>query len=383
MIEPPPYGHGTLAEVVPSVLASLGVEGFANTLGLSPTARACVLVVDGLGWELVRDHPAGAPFLATLVDGSEPISAVFPSTTAASLASLGTGLPPGEHGLVGYTFAVPGRDRPMNALRWELYGIGPHVDLAGECPPERVQPHPTLMQRAEVAGMPVSVVGPRDHERSPLTRAILRGGRYVVADEAGALVERTSEALSATARAAVYAYYPWLDAAAHIHGVASERWDEQLRIVDGIVAGIAERLRPGAVLYVTADHGMVDADPGELADVGDEPAFLAGVRALGGEARMRHVYARPGAAGDVLATWSDLLAGRARVMSDEQVVAEGWFGPRVEDHARPRIGDVVAAMIAPGGVVQREVDPLQASLRSHHGSATPRELRVPLFRFLP
>ena len=239
MIQPPPYGHGTLAEVVPSVLASLGLDGFENTLELPASERACVLVVDGLGWELVRDHAGGAPFLARLLEGSEAISAVFPSTTAASLASLGTGLPPGEHGLVGYTFVVPGRDRPMNALRWELYGIGPHVELADEQPPESVQPHATLLQRAEWTGLTVWVVGPRDHERSPLTRAILRGGRYLAADEPDAVIERASAALASTERTAVYAYYPWLDAAAHIHGVVSERWSEQLAVVDGMAAAIA------------------------------------------------------------------------------------------------------------------------------------------------
>ena len=167
MIEPvsaPPYGERTLAEVVPSVLDAAGVEGFTNALGIAPTDRACLVVVDGLGWELVRDHRAGAPFLSELFEGSRPISAVFPSTTAASLASLGTGLPPGEHGLVGYTFAVPGHARPMNALRWELYGIGEHVDLVDEFPPERIQRHPTLMQRAEAAGLPVTVVGPAEHD---------------------------------------------------------------------------------------------------------------------------------------------------------------------------------------------------------------------------
>lgn len=378
-LRPPPYGTRTLAEVVPSVLAAVGLAGFANPLGLRPVGRACVLVIDGLGWELVRSHLDDAPFVATLFEGSEPISAVFPSTTAASLASLGTGLPPGEHGLVGYTFAVPGHLRPMNALRWELYGIGENVSLVDEFPPERVQPHPTLMQRAEAAGLPMVVVGPAEHRDTPLTRAILRGGRYVGAVDVPGLIAAAADAIGEVGRGVVYAYYPWLDTAAHLFGVGSDPWLEQLGTVDGIVRGIAERLPPRSALFVTADHGTVDVAPEDQVDVADHPALLFGVRALGGEARARHVYARDGADGDVLAGWRDTLGNRALVVPRAEAIDAGWFGPRVRDAVRPRIGDVVAVMLAGGAVVQRDVDPMQVTFRGHHGSMTEAELHVPLF----
>ena len=384
MIEPvsaPPYGERTLAEVVPSVLDAAGVEGFTNALGIAPTDRACLVVVDGLGWELVRDHRAGAPFLSELFEGSRPISAVFPSTTAASLASLGTGLPPGEHGLVGYTFAVPGHARPMNALRWELYGIGEHVDLVDEFPPERIQRHPTLMQRAEAAGLPVTVVGPAEHDGTPLTRAILRGGRYVGAVDVPSLIRSASESMSPGERGVAYVYYPWLDTAAHLAGVGSDQWLDQLGTVDGIVHGIAAGLPAGTALFVTADHGIVDIGPEDQIDVADHPALAEGVRMLGGEARARHVYTRDGAVADVVEAWRAELGARAVVVQREEAIAARWFGPLVADDVRPRIGDVVAAFVGPGGVVQRAVDPMQVSFRGHHGSMTDAELRVPLFEF--
>jgi hypothetical protein len=62
----------------------------------------------------------------------------------------------------------------------------------------------------------------------------------------------------------------------------------------------------------------------------------------------------------------------------DEAIAEGWFGPRVTDEVRPRIGDVVAAAHAPIGVFERAVDPMQAMLVGHHGSMTPGEQLVPL-----
>lgn len=103
----PRYGAGTLADVVPSVLAGMEVPGMINVLGLPPASRVCLLLVDGLGWRLLRSHEAEAPFLSSLAAEGEPITAGFPATTATSVASVGTGLPSGEHGLVA-TRSPPG-----------------------------------------------------------------------------------------------------------------------------------------------------------------------------------------------------------------------------------------------------------------------------------
>ena len=115
----PNYGTGSLPDLACSLLASLGVDGEPNPLQLPPTARACLLIVDGLGWELLRDHPAAAPFLSELTTTGRALTAGFPATTVTSLSSLGTGLTPGQHGMLGYQVAVPGTGRLLNGLRWD------------------------------------------------------------------------------------------------------------------------------------------------------------------------------------------------------------------------------------------------------------------------
>ena len=117
-MEIPRYGSGALADVVPSLLAGLDVLGAVNVLGVPAAKRVCLLLVDGLGWELLRAHADTAPFLASLA--GPPITAGFPSSTATSIAALGTGLPTGEHGLVGYTFDTG--DQLLNALGWNHHG---------------------------------------------------------------------------------------------------------------------------------------------------------------------------------------------------------------------------------------------------------------------
>jgi hypothetical protein len=378
---PPPtprYGEASLADLVPSVLSALGLLGFANPLGLEPLSGVCVVVFDGLGWVQLREHADTAPFMAAAAEDGRALTAGFPSTTSASLASLGTGLPPGEHGLVGYTFAIPGYERPLNSLLWELYGIGPKVDLREEIVPEQFQPLPTLLERSEAAGLPVTVIGPPEHARSPLTRAILRGGRYEGAHTMGELVSATMAQFVAAPRAAVYAYHPFLDTIGHLMGVGSPDWLEYLGKVDEAAAALAGRLPAGWALVITGDHGMVNLAADERIDVDELSGLGKGVRFLAGEARARHVHVEPGAEEDVLASWQESLGDRMWIVSKEEAIASGWFGPRVVDRVRPRIGDVVAAARAPVGVFQKEVDPLQFTLIGHHGSMTPEEQLVPL-----
>ena len=74
----PSYGTSTLADLSASILASLQPEAppEQNVLDLAPAQRACLLIVDGLGWELLRDHPAAAPFLSELARNSRPMMKV-------------------------------------------------------------------------------------------------------------------------------------------------------------------------------------------------------------------------------------------------------------------------------------------------------------------
>jgi len=373
----PRYGEASLADLVPSLLAALDVPGMANPLGVEPLRRVCLLVVDGLGWEALLEVRGWAPTLAAATERGRPLTTGFPSTTAASLCSIGTGRPPGEHGLVGYTIALPGMDRAFNCLRWAPYGMGATKDLRDRVVPEQLQPLETAFERAARDDVAVHLVGQREFAKSGFTRAALRGGDYHGVHSVGDLVATAVRALGEGRRSFVYAYDPTLDRTGHVRGVGSLAWRLQLAHVDLLVRQLVERLPRGGALVVTGDHGMVDLRAEQRLDLADEPELASGVRLLAGEARARHVYARPGAAGDVLATWRALLGDAMWVLPGEQAVEAGWFGPRLADHVRPRIGDVVAAAFGPVGVVQREIDPTQAQLTGHHGSLTSAELLVP------
>ena len=367
-VEPtlPRYAESSLDAFATSMLASLGVSGEPNPLGFEPAERVCWLLVDGLGWELLSAHPAAAPFLSELAMTAAPLTAGFPATTATSMATIGTGRPPGRHGLLGYQVAIPGTGRLLNALRWD-----DAVD------PVRWQPGSTIFERAVSAGVRALRVAPGALRKSGLSVAAMRGAEYVAADTNGALISRAVGALGEGAPALASVYYGDLDSTGHVLGCGSDAWQYELAHVDKLAEQLAGALPHGTVLHVTADHGMTDVPAGERIDFDALAQLRDGVALLGGEPRARHVYCKPGAAPDVLAAWSEELGDRAWVVSRDQAVADGWFGP-VDAEFSARIGDVVAAPSGPHAIVATKAEPRESALIGMHGSLTPSDQLVPL-----
>ena len=363
----PAYQDRSLGDVLPAVAASMGVDpGFGPTsLRLPQSQKYVVFLVDGLGYELLRDHRDEAPFLHALLDAQPPATAGVPSTTATSLTSLGTALTPGMHGIVGYTSRIPGSDRLLNALLWDA-----DVDA------REWQPHPTAFARFAAAGVHTTVVNKRDFARSGLTVAGQRGAEFVGADRVG---ERLAAVLEASGQAPslAYMYDGDLDWTGHAYGVRSVQWRQQLSMIDAEAEHLREELPADVRIVVVADHGMVDCPLESRIDVDDEPDLQAGIVVLGGEARFRHLYCRGGAVDDVLAAWRGLLGERAEVLTRDDALARGWFG-ELSPPVRPRIGDVLVACRGDFAVQSLSAFPHETRLLGMHGSLTSAEMLIPV-----
>jgi Type I phosphodiesterase / nucleotide pyrophosphatase len=362
----PRYGDESLADILPAVLGALGVPGEHNGLGLPLARRYCVLVVDGLGWRLLRSHPVQAQFLSSLT--GRAVTAGVPTTTATSLTSLGTGLTPGRHGVLGYTTRKPGtRDVLLNALKWD-----------DDVDPRSYQPHPTVFERAASAGVSVAVLGQRKFARSGLTGAGLRSPNFQPADSLGERVALAAAACENSAEPSlVYVYDGDLDFTGHARGCGSAAWRHQLSLLDRFAEELYDALPAGTAMLVTADHGMVDVAPEQRIDVDDVPALREGVELVAGEARFRHVYSLDGAASDALAAWREVMGDRAVVLLRDDAVARGWFGA-AEMRTLDRIGDVVVAVNGDCAIERRSVFPIESKLIGLHGALTADEMLVPL-----
>ncbi|GBG35663.1 alkaline phosphatase family protein [Mycobacterium montefiorense] len=356
----------------------LGVPDAVDRLAVTESVakqvdRVAVVLVDGLGWHLLPELAGSAPLLASVLTGGtgrmSELTCTFPSTTPSSLVSLGTGAPPGAHGILGFTVNVPGTDRVLTHIYWR-----------DDPPYAEWQPVPTWFERLTQSGVTARAVLPALFIGSGLTDAAYRGAGFRPTAPTDDYAQHVIDELSA-APGLVYAYTADLDTAAHVFGIGSPHWHEAAARIDALLTRLVDALPPNAALLVTADHGGLNVPPQARVDLDTDTRLSAGIQVVAGEPRVRYLHTEPGAAADVQATWRELLDGRAAVYSREQAVATGMFGPVNPQHLA-RIGDVVVICTGDTAVLATKHEPPEvARLIGFHGSATAAEMAIPLIVF--
>ncbi|MFN3706997.1 alkaline phosphatase family protein [Microcella sp.] len=370
MLPAPPGSTRTLGDVLSSALSA--IRGEVNPLALPATRSAAVVLVDGLGAHPLAAHRGHARRLtAAIPKRGGTIHSAFPTTTAAALATLTTGRPAGEHGLVGYSAHDADGDRVLNLLTgWD-----------SSAHPEAWQRHETLFERAATQGIEPIVVAARRYADSGFTRAVLRGARFVAAESIADRMARTRELLAGSEPRLIYTYVPELDKAGHATGTASARWLHRLEELD---AALAQPLAPaGTGALLTADHGMLDIAPHARRVIGADDELWRGVRHVAGEPRCLHLVADdPAEVAGILARWTAREGARSWVVTRDEAIDAGWFGGPVEPAIASRIGDVIVA--ARAAVVyydERTATDRSLAMVGQHGSFSDAETRIPLARF--
>lgn len=358
----PEYEGMALNNLLPSILARL--EGRHPTIEIPHARQYVIVLIDGLGHHLLREYANHADRVAGLP--SQRLTCGVPSTTAASLMSLGCGCTPGRHGVVGYTFVEPTLDAVVHALTWEN---GPD-DIEG------FRQEATLFRRMASAGHPSAAVTLGRFADSALTRLGFDGTDLFPRPDEGAEVEETVEVVRAAlaTHEVVYCYERLLDFTGHGFGVGSWQWLEQLERIDDLVAGIATLAGPDVCVLVTGDHGMVNVPSDHRLTIEDEPR-MAGYRHIAGEGRFRQIHADDPR--HLAWQWRSVLGERAEVLLRDEAIERGWFGHDITAKAAARVGDVVVAMRDDWALMSTTFEK-EFGLVGMHGSLTPDEMYVPL-----
>lgn len=376
MLPAPKTGGVSLADVMESCLGAL--SGEANRLALAapsgPVTSALVVLVDGLGADALAARSGHARTLAAAIGPLSVIESGFPTTTAAAIGSLTTGLTPGQHGLVGYTVLDPEHDRIVN----QLSGYDDKLD------PLTWQNQPTIFERALARGIPPFTVGPARYRDSGFSRAVLRGGQYVSAASISERMHMAVESLRSAGGGLAYVYVPELDQAGHAHGWQSGEWTRALETTDAAIAEAQRSLRGSEGMLVTADHGMLDVPARAHVLFDENPELVDGVRFVAGEPRCLQLHFEhdlsPAGRERLVDTWRSSESDRSWVATREEAVAANWFG-KVRSEIEPRIGDLLIAARKSVAYYDTRSGSSGRSMIGQHGSWSPAELRVPLLRY--
>lgn len=354
-----------LSDISKAIFASLGLP-VRSPLLLTPSNGVEILfLIDGLGALSLREYRDAAPNISSM-DSLGIASSEFPSTTATSLTSVGTGLHPAEHGMLGYTVRIPYSDnRLLNALKWDS-----RVD------PVIWQSRQTLFEQGAQVGISSFNISAERYAGTGFTEAALRGATFLGANTFERMIDQLRIATKKSP-AFIYLYINDIDSAGHEFGVGSQEWLDALTMADDFVGLVREHLPAGSRFTITSDHGMLNAQDKVMID----GALARDVTLIGGEPRARHIYVTEGRERYVQSTWHEALGKRADVLLKEEAIDRAIFGGNPTEQTIDRMGDLI---VIPGDelvLIEPAKKNLEGAMVGHHGGLTDIERSIPLVSF--
>ena len=331
--------------------------------------RVGVVVVDGLGADLLLNYSGHARFLSgVLRDSGAIVNSGMPSTTASALASITTGVSAGEHGLLGYQVRDPNSGEVVNHLK----PFPPGVD------PLQWQPRPTLFEQAADRSIPSVAVGESRFSGTDFSRAILRGAEFRGSASLHNHLEILREFFDSVDEGLAYLYWPALDRIGHQLGVTHSNWVDALETVDHFAAQLHKALRPDEGMILTADHGMVDVLPDHQVWWPSNHPLRSQVQQWAGEPRLVQLYLHSDVdVSDFALAAGEFLGERASVLTRSEVIDRGVFGS-VDPVNSGRVGDVVVFSEGSHALYdEMTATETSAKMVGQHGSWTFTELAVP------
>jgi hypothetical protein len=182
----------------------------------------------------------------------------------------------------------------------------------------------------------------------------------------------------------VQAYWPAVDNICHVYGPAHPSAGAELRtVIYQLQNELLDRLSPAArkdtALFITGDHGQVEAPPEQAINLDDHPQFKEMLLMRpAGEPRTPYLYLRPGyltaAQAYVEEHWSDAMVA----MRSSEALDAGLLGPGPHAvEAAARLGDLVLTMRGGHTLLTGREAAKAHPMRGRHGGLTADEMEVP------
>ena len=355
--------------------------------------RVALVYLDAFGWRFLERHHGHRLFRRA--GAVERLTSQFPSTTAAHVTTVHTGLPVAEHGVYEWFVLEPTLDRLIAPLLFAFAGDSERGTLGtAGLPLQAVFPDGSpLYRRLRAAGVAPVVVQPAAFTPTPAT-ALIAPSALLAADARMAAYASIDEAFELLVAAAVgeprlfaNVYLPHVDELMHQHGPDHAFVDEAIEWTLDLLDEALNALPAGTLVLLTADHGMAPVSPEASVYANELWPELAGLLRSGadgkplapaGSCRDLFLHTLPGRAEEVRDGLARRLEGVAEAHLTADLVAEGLFGPSPSARLLGRLADVVVLPYHGEAVYWHEPGRFEQRFFGQHGGLTPDEMEIPL-----
>ena len=376
--------------------ASLPQRLFALLTAPQKYDAVVLFLIDGFGWRFFEKFQ-DAPFLkyVTRLGQVEKLTAQFPSTTAAHLTTLHTGLPVGEHGIYEWIYYEPTLDALIAPLLFSFAGTSQRDTLKTVgAKPKRLFPTTTLYQLLRKQGVTCTIFQHREYTPSSYGEVVFSGAGCLGYKSLPEALVNLATALAKSTSSAYYVLYnEKIDAISHEYGPDSPQTSAEIRVflmtMQSIFLKALSGSRKKMLFLLTADHGQSETDPRTTVYLNRETRFTGLEQFLrrdrqgdllvpAGSARDFFLYIKDGLVDETQTFLAARLEDRAEVRKVAELISEGYFGPQLSPRFRARLGELVILPYRYESVWWYEKNKYEQKYHGHHGGLTPQEMEIPL-----
>ncbi|MBA2287297.1 MAG: alkaline phosphatase family protein [Ktedonobacteraceae bacterium] len=394
------YCFSNIPQTIQFLLTGQGQSALPpDAFGPLPTSYKNVLMffIDAFGWRFFARYGEKYPLLKTILTQGmvSKMTSQFPSTTAAHVTCINTGLNVGQSGVYEWQYYEPLVDRIITPLLFSYAGdTSPDTLKEANIPAGQFFPHQSIYQALQAHGVSSHVFQHQSYTPSTPSEQFFQGASIHP-------FKTISEALETASRLLLdkrgtpgyyFFYFDQIDTAGHRYGPDSPQFAEAVDKVWTSLEQLLYKNLQGKVgdtlLMVSADHGQIEVSPETTFYLNRQiPGIERYLRTNqqgkvlvpAGSARDMFLYVKDEHIDEVIGLLQKHLEGRAEVYRAQELIAQHFFGQEKPSSAfLGRVGNVVILPYQGETVWWYEAGVFEMRFLGHHGGLLPEEMEIPL-----
>lgn len=357
-----------------------------------------LFLVDAFGWRFYERFQ-DAPFIQRLAKHGkiEKLTSQFPSTTAAHITTIHTGLPVGQSGVHEWYYYDPKVDAVIAPLLFSYAGKMERDNLRPTgIHPKDIYPKGVFYPELKKMGVDSFVFGNRQYTPSTYSNVVMKDANlraFSTLSEAfvnlGQLLDEQSKPTY------VHLYFDKIDALCHQYGPTAPQTETEIDTFLQMMERNFERIFKGKkriLFLMTADHGMAEVDPATTIYLNKDQRFAGFEKFIkknqkgkllvpAGSARDMFLYIQDEQLDEAREFLAQRLEGKADVVKTEALIADGYFGQNISSRFRERVGNLVVLSYLHESVWWYEKGKFEQRFYGHHGGLTPQEMETILYSY--
>jgi predicted AlkP superfamily pyrophosphatase or phosphodiesterase len=358
--------------------------------------KIVLFLTDGFGYEQCKEASQNTPFLKKLFDNHAiyPITSVFPSTTAASLTTLATGLAPQGHGLFEWFLYIEELDQIIQTLPFSHFGKKAKSDelISEGVSPKILLDAKTIYEKLLAEGIKSYNFINEDYASSAYSTVLFRGSKTIIYKSLSDLTVKLRDFLTNNdGPLFCYVYWTNIDTAGHNYGPKSEQYFLEVKtffdnLQEPLITKLKQETLDDTLFLLTADHGQISVNPEETIYLNNDGKLLSFLeisknnkRILPyGNTRDCFLKIKEEKVDEAIQYLKEKYHGFALILKTEEMVKAGLFGlGQSSERFLKRVGNVMILPYKNNTIGYEYVKGEPFILKGHHGGLSEEEMLIP------